>query len=113
MKTYEILGNSIRKQRKKKGLTQEKLSELCGFDYNYIGYIERAKKRIGIDLMVRIANTLEVSADYLLSESITFSNDAHIDKARAYLSDMDRDEIKMTCDLIKTVRKHSNKKDRD
>lgn len=60
------VGENIRKYRKKKLLTQEKLAELCELSTNYIGMLERAEKIPSLDTLIRIVNTLEITADMLL-----------------------------------------------
>lgn len=41
---YKTIGAKIRKLRKSKGLTQERLAEMVDVSAAYIGHIERAKK---------------------------------------------------------------------
>ena len=38
-----LLGQKIRKARKEKGLSQEKLALMCGLDRSYMGRIERGE----------------------------------------------------------------------
>jgi len=55
------LGTKVRKLRKQKGLTQEKLSELAGIDYSYLNLIEAGKKNPSIKKLAKIARVLKTS----------------------------------------------------
>ena len=40
----EMIGTRIRAMRNAKGLTQQKLADIAGLDYRYIGALERGKE---------------------------------------------------------------------
>lgn len=69
---YTIIGKQIRKARKKMKITQEQLAEMVDKCPSYISYIENGKKKLSLETLVNIANTLQVSADDLLSYNIEF-----------------------------------------
>lgn len=54
-------GERLALQRKKKGLLQKELSELCGFSLNYIGVLERGEKNITLEKVFTIAEKLGCS----------------------------------------------------
>jgi putative transcriptional regulator len=56
----EILKNTIKVQRAKKDLTQEKLAELVGVTRTTINYVERGKWVPSTILALKIANVFEV-----------------------------------------------------
>ena len=68
---YTDLGRRIREERQKLNLTQEKLAEAINVSTAYIGQIERGRRCPTLDTLICIANTLGVSIDYLLRESLT------------------------------------------
>ncbi|AWL30457.1 helix-turn-helix transcriptional regulator [Acinetobacter defluvii] len=61
-----ILGQNIRKARKEKNLSQEKLALLCEFDRSYLGRIERGEVNITVLKLYEIAKVLEVDIRILL-----------------------------------------------
>ena len=67
---YLIIGKRIKEARKKKHLSQAQLCELVDLSDGYISYIETASKCVSLDVLVRIANVLEVTADELLAENL-------------------------------------------
>jgi transcriptional regulator with XRE-family HTH domain len=52
------LGNRIRKERKKCGLSQDLLALTCNLDRSYVGRIERGEVNVTIEKLYRIARTL-------------------------------------------------------
>jgi transcriptional regulator with XRE-family HTH domain len=62
----KVIGCSIRSKRKEKNITQESLSLQCGIDRSYMGRIERGEVNMTIDMLYKIANTLEVDPKELL-----------------------------------------------
>jgi len=60
------LGHRIWQARKKKGLTQLELCEQAQISPSHLSDIEQGKKNLGIDIFIRLANSLDVSADWLL-----------------------------------------------
>lgn len=67
---YLIIGKRIKEVRKKKHLSQAQLCELVDLSDGYISYIETATKSVSLDVFVRIANALDVTADELLAENL-------------------------------------------
>lgn len=66
---YIILGKNIRKYRLILGFSQEELAGKCGCSNSHIGQIENARGIPSLEMLVKIANTLNVTVDQLLKES--------------------------------------------
>lgn len=62
------IGKNIRKYRLMKKLRQEDLAEKAGLTANYIGMVERGEKIPSLETFIKILNTLDVSADIVLSD---------------------------------------------
>lgn len=60
MNHRERIGKRIAEIRKKRGLTQEQLSELTGFQRANIGKIETGRYSVGIDVLHKICEALNV-----------------------------------------------------
>jgi transcriptional regulator with XRE-family HTH domain len=56
----EMFGQQLRKLRQARGLSQEKLAELCDAHRNYIGRIERGERKASFEYVIRLAFGLEV-----------------------------------------------------
>lgn len=52
------IGNSIKTARKKKGLSQEKLSEISGVDRSFLGKVERGEVNVSVITLCEIAKAL-------------------------------------------------------
>jgi transcriptional regulator with XRE-family HTH domain len=59
------LGEAIRAQREKLGLSQEKLAERCGFDRTYISMLERGKRNPSLINLLKLAVGLQTSVSKL------------------------------------------------
>ena len=64
----KVLGQRIRSYRTAKGLSQEKLAELCGCHPTYVGQIERGEKNATIESIEKIANALKISLSTLFEK---------------------------------------------
>lgn len=60
------IGGRIKAERKRRGISQEKLAELVNVSPHYIYEIERGMKAMSLETMINIINALEISADYLI-----------------------------------------------
>lgn len=79
-----ILGDKIRKLRKEKGLTLDKLAELSGSSKSYIWELENKNPpRPSADKLVKIAEQLDTTIEYLLDEGEGLSQEDAAD-ARFY-----------------------------
>lgn len=59
-KLYRVVGETIRVERRRAGLSQEELAEKADLNRNYIGEIERAEKKITLETLQRIAKALKL-----------------------------------------------------
>lgn len=62
------IGSRIKAAREKKKITQEELAGLLDMSTTHISVIERGVKPPRLETLIRIANALDVSADYLLMD---------------------------------------------
>ena len=64
---FKVLGKNIRKYRRLAEITQEQLAEFCDCSHSHLGAIEQGKVNVSVELLVKIANVLRVTADQLLT----------------------------------------------
>ena len=62
---YALIGKQIKFYRRKKQLTQEKLSELVHVEPSHISHIERGTTKLSLCTFLRVANALDASLDEL------------------------------------------------
>ena len=75
------LGSRIRQARLERNMSQIDLAEACGISVPYVSDIERGKKCFSVDILLRLAQALQVSTDWLLRLDIpqtqyTYSSEA-------------------------------------
>jgi transcriptional regulator with XRE-family HTH domain len=63
----EILAENVRRERDKRGLTQERLAQLSSLHMTDIGRIERAERDPGVRTLSRIAAGLGIAPSELLT----------------------------------------------
>jgi len=66
-KAHKQIGENIRKFRKKRGLTQERLAEKANLHSVYISQVERADRAITIETLLKIAKALGVRVSDLVA----------------------------------------------
>ena len=63
------IGESVRRARKKLGLSQETLAVDAGVDRSYMGGIERGEHNLTVMSLLRIATALDRKASSLLEQA--------------------------------------------
>ena len=64
----QILGDAVRNQRVKAGLSQEKLAEKADLHPVYIGKVERGEQWISLHALLRVAKAMGVRLRDLVGE---------------------------------------------
>lgn len=64
----KLFGQNILCHRKKLGISQEQLAERSGLHRTYIGDIERGKRNVSLENIVKLAEALEITASNLLAK---------------------------------------------
>ena len=65
---YAQLGLKIKRMRLSKGITQDSLAELVSCNTSHISNIENNHTKVSLNVLLAIANALNTSIDYLLSD---------------------------------------------
>ena len=65
---YVALGAKIRHKRLSNGLSQDAASEKIGVSESFYGHIERGDRKLSVESLVKIAEYLDLSLDFLLMQ---------------------------------------------
>ena len=66
----DIFGKNIKAAREMKGLSQEELAELAGFDRTYISLIERGKRNLSLLNICKFAKAFGIQPHELINNVI-------------------------------------------
>lgn len=102
---YQILGTKIKSLRKKKKLSQQTLSELIDISPTYMSYIESGLRSMSLETLVALANTLDVTTDTLLSESLKHNTRAYTNEITEVISDCNEYERRILFENLKATKK--------
>ena len=94
------LGNRIRKTRMNCGITQEKLAEMVDISTNFMSLIENGRN-MSVETLVKIADALGVTVDYLLSDTMEVQGDKIMNQIAQNLSTFSDDEKLFFLNVIK------------
>jgi transcriptional regulator with XRE-family HTH domain len=76
-----LLAQNLRRIRNEKAVTQEDLSEQCGFHRTYVSQVERSLANVSVDNLQRLAEALEVSPIVLLQPGKPVEDKKHTPSA--------------------------------
>lgn len=65
---YQTISHRIKQTRLEKNLTQEFLADTVNVNPSHISNIENHRTKVSLDTLVNLANAMEVTVDYLLSD---------------------------------------------
>jgi transcriptional regulator with XRE-family HTH domain len=68
----DAIGKRIREEREKLGLSREEFAEIIGLSDYYIGQLERGERQMSMPTLIKVANCLHVSLDYLVLGRLSF-----------------------------------------
>lgn len=97
---YESIGKRIKHYRTDKKMSQEDLGKIVCVNYQHISNIEAGRRYPSLELIILIANALDVSADDLLTDNLKHSSSPVGTEIHDLLLDCNNDEKAI---LTKTV----------
>jgi len=74
----EIFAENLRKIRRKRGLTQEKLAEKANMSLQYLALLEIARKFPSGEMLERLANALDIETYELLAIASSANNELEL-----------------------------------
>lgn len=63
------LGEAIRRVRRQRGISQEKLALIADIDRSYVGRVERGDNNVAVLTLLKLTQALEISLVDLMRES--------------------------------------------
>jgi len=73
---YERLGIRIKETRTNRNMTQDNLAQMVDCNVSHISNVENAHTKVSLIALLAIANALNTTIDYLLSDQYTEPKDA-------------------------------------
>lgn len=101
---YIAIGKRIRQLRIERGWSQAMLAEKSGVEPSNISHIERAATKLSLPTLVNISNTLEVTLDEIVYESLIKNDHITCDIINELLADCSTKEISAIIEIIKTTK---------
>ena len=99
----KLLGRRINAARKDRGITSERLSELCNINDTYMRQIESGAKIPSLSVFVSICKELRVSPSYLLADVLEGSGATDLDELTELLKNATPIQIRMMTAMIKAA----------
>ena len=103
---YKEIGTRIRKYRKLKNISQEELAEKIDISTTHMSHIETGSTKLSLQVLVDIAQILEVSTDALIFEK---TSKLKIQKIERILSDCNENEIAFITKIVETSKEFFEK----
>ncbi len=107
--TQKIIGNRIQNIRKQRGMTQEQLAERIDVSPHYLSALERGVYNIKLDLLVKILNILDCSADDAFQDVVNNSSKIKASRLSEMLKTLSLDEQRKIYEVVETMINNSSK----
>lgn len=95
-----IFPDRLRTAREYRGLTQGELAERSGLQPSAISHFETATRKPSFDNLLLLANTLDVTTDYLLGRVAEFKKMAGADQLHRHYESLQDTDRKFADELI-------------
>jgi transcriptional regulator with XRE-family HTH domain len=99
----EILALNLKLNRRKCGLTQEKLAEKAGISSNYLSMVEISKKFPTPEMLDRLAEALEIDTIQLFDVSCTPEERALLHLEKSIIDNINKRQQQVITEMKKTV----------
>lgn len=100
------LGKRINTVRKSRGMTAEKLSEMCNINATYLRQIEGGVKMPSLPVFTDICNALKISPDYLLQDQLEGNEISTIREIEALWKEAAPDRQVLVLALVRAALEH-------
>ena len=104
---YKVIGKRIKQARKYNNKTQEDLAECLEVSNSYISRIERGTTKLSLELLIKICTYLNIEPAYVLTGSISSSDDYLRNDIVDMLKGCSSEKIKLITEVIKPIIKYN------
>lgn len=101
---YKLIGINIADIRRRKGLTQSFLAEAADISDTYVSHIETGRKKVSIEVLLRISDALGVPPEELLSGVGNASRNNSDTKLSGILDGCNSYERNVICSIASSAR---------
>ncbi len=98
-----LLGEKIRLERKKKGLTIEELANEADISPNFLGKLERAQSTMSLETLIKIANALQIGLDDLIGYETDHVSSSRFQKIGQRIQDIPESKQRECIELVDLV----------
>lgn len=99
----QSIGKRIRQYRESADIRQEDFAEQVNLSPTYMSAIERGVKIPKLETLIRIANTLKIPSDYLLSDVLIAGNLIHASSLSDQLKELPDKEQKRILHVLEVM----------
>ena len=107
---YNAIGYRIKITRLKYKMTQEKLSELCNITPQHLSNIENGNTKVSLPTLIKLANNLNVTVDYLLLDVIDNNKVIIMEEVADFFNQCETDEISSYLEILKKFKEMKDQK---
>ena len=100
---YLALGEKIKKVRLNKGYTQEFTAAGADISLSHASNVETGKTKVSLPTLIEIANTLDVTVDYLLSDNFNNKDSIVINEVVNILKTCNCKQQQVILDTIRSL----------
>jgi len=100
---YKKIGVRIKKERLNKNISQEKLAELISMSKEHVSHIECGTTKLSLPALLKICNSLEITPDLLLLDSIYKSKEYLHDEFARILIDCSELDMRLILEVSKSI----------
>ena len=101
---YAAIGQRIKRMRKARSLSQEKLAEFAEVSTVHMSHIETGKTKLSLPVIVKIADALDVRVDSLLYDEPRGSASIAVDEIAAVLATCDAAQRQIIADVVRATK---------
>lgn len=110
---YALVGARVREERKKAGLTIERLAELAGISPSFLAYIENKGRKASLETVQKLARALRLPVVRLFKGAAPAEKDAVYSASQQFIQmiqDKKESEVEAILGVVRAVSKTIGKK---